>query len=364
MPDILVFGATGYTGKLVARELAQRGASIVLAGRDRAKLETLAATTGDPEVRLASVGDVDGLVSALEDCRVLLTCVGPFSELGWTAVEAALRARVNYLDSTGESSFVARLIGDYDEHARDAGIAMAPAMGFDEVPGDVAATLAAERLERPEMILTYALPSSGSLGTVKSALGILTTSGPWIRDGERVMIAPGQRTRWSPMPPPLGPKPAVSFPLANGELIPLHLDLRTLELYVTIGTPQKLGLKFALPIFKSLHALPGARKAIERTVEVLKRAEGPDDKQRRAWWTILAEARSGDRWRNVALTGRDVYGLTARLLAAAAMKMSQPSYDRTGVMAPVQAMDLDWLEKELLDGNCKIASYGPSDSGS
>ena len=362
MPDILVFGATGYTGKLVAHALAERGASFAIAGRDQTRLEALAASTGDPEVRVASVGDVDRLVAALEDCRVLLTCVGPFSELGWTAVEAAIRARVNYLDSTGESSFVGQLIAEYDAPARSASIAMAPALGFDEVPGDVAATLAADDLERPEVVLTYALPSGGSNGTIKSALGILVGSGPWIRSGRQVTISAGQHSRWSPMPPPLGPRQAVSFPLANGHLIPLHLDLDALELYVTIGTPQKLGVRFALPLLRVVHSLEGPRKVIERAVETVQPSGGPSEQQRQRWWTILAEARSGDQWRNVSIAGRDVYGLTARLLSAAAMRMSQPDYEATGVLAPVQAMGVDLLEKELLDNDVVIETYAPTKS--
>jgi short subunit dehydrogenase-like uncharacterized protein len=362
MPDILVFGATGYTGQLVTRALAERGASFALAGRDRAKLERLAADTGGPEIRIASVGDVGGLSDALADCRVLLTCVGPFNELGSTAVEAALQARVNYLDSCGECTFVGRLIDDYDARARSAGIAIAPALGFDEVPGDVAATLATEGLERPEIVLTYSVPSSGSNGTIKSVLGTIVADGPWIRDGRKVMVGAGQHSRWSPMPPPLGPKPAISIPLAVGHLVPLHLDPDALELYGTIGTAQRLGAKVGLPLLKAVHSVEGVRKLIERAVEVLQPSGGPSEQQRRKWWTVLAEARSGEDWCNVAISGRDVYGLTGRLMAAAAMRMSQPDYEVSGVVAPVQALGIELLEKELLDNDCKVSSYGPTKS--
>jgi len=359
MPDILVFGATGYTGRLVAHALAERGASFAIAGRDRSKLVALAASTGNPDVRVVTAGDVDGLVEALDDCRVLITCVGPFSELGWTAAEAAVAARVNYLDSAGEASFVGRLIAEYGDRARTAGIAMAPALGFDEVPGDVAATLAADGFERPELVLTYALPSGGSNGTIKSALGILVGSGPWIRDGRQITITPGQHSRWSPMPPPLGPKPAVSFPFATGYLVPLHLDLARLELYATIGTPQRLGAKLAIPVLRAIHSIDGPRKLIERAVETVQRSGGPSEQQRQRWWTILAEARSGNEWRNVVIKGRDVYGLTAQLLSAGAIRMSKPDYDLTGVMAPVQALGLDFLTQELRDNGVDIETYAP-----
>ena len=101
---------------------------------------------------------------------------------------------------------------------------------------------------------------------------------------------------------------------------------------------------------------------IERAVETLQPSGGPDEQQRQRWWTILAEARSGDQWRNVSIVGRDVYGLTARLMSAAAMKMSQPDYEATGVLAPVQAMGVDFLEKELLDNDVVIETYAPTKS--
>src|SRR5680860_1236510 len=106
MPEVLLFGATGYTGRLVADALFRRGASFSIAGRNRDELARVASSCGGVEVRVADVEDVGSLVAALRGCRVLVTTVGPFSQLGEAAVEAALRAGVHYVDSCGESLFI------------------------------------------------------------------------------------------------------------------------------------------------------------------------------------------------------------------------------------------------------------------
>lgn len=358
MPDVLVFGATGFTGRLTAHELFSRNADFAIAGRNESKLRELARVTGGPEVRVVAPGDADALARHLADAKVLITCVGPFVEHGRTAVEAALRARVNYVDSTGEGSFVEELVRTRDGDARAAGIAMAPAMGFDEVPGDVAATLATEGLDDPELILTYALPAHGSRGTVKSALGIITSSGTWVADGRRIEMRAGHRERWAPMPPPLGPRRGVSFPLAIGHLVPLHLDLTRLELYVTSGSLQRIALRAGVPLLRAARAVPLTRDLPASLVDRLQRSEGPEGSRRAAKWTILAEARGSNDWKNVTLVGHDVYGLTARLLAAASLHMARPEYDRTGVLSPVQAVGSDLLEKELVDHGASIEIYG------
>ena len=361
MPDVLLFGATGYTGSLTAHALAERGADFAIAGRDRGKLEALSQATGNPEVRIARVGDVAALVDASRDVKVLVTCVGPFVELGWTAVEAAVEARVHYVDSTGEGVFIERLIGRFDERARRAGIALAPAMAFDEIPADVATTLAAEGLAEPEVVVTYALPSHGSLGTVRSALRIVASTGPWVEDGRQVMVGPGQRRRWAPMPPPLGPRPSVSFPFALGHLAPLHLALRSFTLYTTIDGPQRVALKLGAPVLRALGAAPPASRLIDKVAKLVQSSEGPDERQRTlSRWTILAEARSGPRWKNVALSGADPYGLSADLLAACSVEMAKPGFEGAGVVAPVQAVGLDFLEKQLSDLQTQITTYGPT----
>jgi len=356
MPDILLFGATGYTGRLTAHALARRGASFAIAGRNRTRLQELAQATGGPDVRVAAVGDVDALVDALSDVKVMITCVGPFVELGQTAVEAALRAGVHYIDSTGEGTFIEELIAARSQAATEAGIAMAPALGFDEVPADAAATLATEGMSKANLTLTYAFPSSGSRGTVRSALGILGAEGVWLQDGRPRRIRAGQGSRWAPMPAPLGPKPAVGFPLAEGHLAPLHLDLDSLELYVTTDPVQRALMRGGLPLL-SRAAGTGIGKAIQKTV-LDRLPEGPNDRQRsQGRWTVLAEAASEEGWRNVALSGTDVYGLTAEFLSAGALRMCEGDFGLTGVVSPVQVMGIDRWREEFIDHDVVIDIY-------
>lgn len=350
MPDVLLFGATGYTGRLTAAALARRNADFAIAGRDRASLEAVARDTGDPEVRIAEVGNVPALVDAIKDVKALITCVGPFHELGATAVEAALQAGVHYIDSTGEGDFIEALIRDRDADARAAGIAMAPAMGFDEVPADVAATLAVEGFDPADLILTYAVPLTPSPGTARTVPRIMAAPARWRRDGRVEEIPLGSRHRWAPMPPPLGPRRAIAIPLAEGVLAPTHLSLRTLQTYTTVDAFQFAALRFAGPVVRAALSFGPVLK----TAGVLaSRVKGPGQNARRKPWTILAEARSNGRRRNVTVTGTDVYGLTAELLATAAETMSADGYEGRGVLAPVAAVGLE-RAKETLEASAVI----------
>lgn len=351
MADIVLFGATGYTGRLTAKALAAREADFAIAGRDGSRLQALASQTGGPRTHAVTVGDVEGLVTALEGAKVLVTCVGPFVELGETAVEAAIRAGVHYMDSTGEGVFIDRLLSDYQARARAAGVALAPALGFDEVPGDLAVTIASEGMEGPEVVLTYALPTQASTGTLKSALSIVGTKGPWIEGGEEVQVGVGQHSRWAPMPEPLGPRLSTSFPLAEGRLAPLHVELRGFKTLVTVGRGQELALRNILPLFRPALAWSPVRETVRFALDKIATNDGPGDEERAdGRWTILAEA-TGARgaWRNVVLQGTDVYGLTAEMLAAGAMGMARDGFDRSGVIAPVEALGREGAEKELRD---------------
>lgn len=356
MPDIVLFGATGYTGRLTAAALGGAGADFTLLGRDARRLNEVAGDTGAADTKVVTdASDVDALVRAIEGAKVLITCVGPFLQHGRPVVEAALRAGVHYVDSTGEGPFIDGLIAEHDGAARAAGVVLAPAFGFDEAPGDVAVAMATEGLERPEVTVTYAVPSTASRGTLRSIPAIVASRGPFIRAGSTEWVGAGERDRWSPMPEPLGPKRAVSFPLALLRLAPLHVDLEGFETYVTTGNAGWAALRLGRPALGALTWSP-VRAAVNALADHL--PEGPSDRQRQARWTILAEARSQETRRNVTVTGTDAYGLTGETLAAAAMHLAADGCDHAGVLSPTQVTGVDRLKTTLEGCGVTFHTYG------
>ncbi|MBA3349817.1 MAG: hypothetical protein H0T12_04605 [Actinobacteria bacterium] len=345
--------------------------SFGLAGRDLAALTSLADATGAQGVRRADAAQPNSIVQALRGVKVLISCAGPFVDIGAAAAHAALQAGVHYLDSSGEPAWVDRLL-DSDAAARTRGIAMAPAMGWDEVPGDVAATLAVSppalpgrsrstRAGSPEgpadLTITYSLPSHASTGTLRSAVRIMGAPGVWMRAGQPLPVHAGQFHRWAPMPSPIGVRASLSWPFAEAHLAPLHLPLARLRTFVTAGRLAKTGMRVLRP---ALPSLAGPRRA-DAVAALLRRSIGPPEGPQRGRWTILAEGGSPRGRRNVVMMGLDPYGLTAHLLAAGAQIMAGPGYGVTGVVAPVQAVGLEVLQHELARMGVRTQILGPAD---
>ncbi|HEU4906473.1 MAG TPA: saccharopine dehydrogenase NADP-binding domain-containing protein, partial [Solirubrobacterales bacterium] len=98
---IAVYGATGFTGGLISRELRRAGADFVVAGRSEGKLAALSAELGGVPVEVVDAGDAAGLRGLLEPCSVVIACAGPFSLHGEALVAAAADTGTHYLDTTG-----------------------------------------------------------------------------------------------------------------------------------------------------------------------------------------------------------------------------------------------------------------------
>src|SRR5689334_13154204 len=100
--SVVVYGAYGHTGRFVVTELRRRGWTPILSGRDEGKLRAVAAALGETEARAASVEDAASLDGALAGARAVINCAGPFASTAGPVIEAALRARIPYLDVAAE----------------------------------------------------------------------------------------------------------------------------------------------------------------------------------------------------------------------------------------------------------------------
>jgi short subunit dehydrogenase-like uncharacterized protein len=149
--DVVVFGATGVTGRRVAAYLAERAAVTKLrwgaAARDAAKLERMLAEDGvkAPVSIAADVGDAASLAAMAARTRVVLDLVGPYTLYGRPVIEACIAEGAHYADLTGEMPFVREVIDDLDGPAREAGVKIVQVCGFEALPPDMLAALVDER---------------------------------------------------------------------------------------------------------------------------------------------------------------------------------------------------------------------------
>jgi short subunit dehydrogenase-like uncharacterized protein len=169
---VLLYGASGYTGSLVARAAAARALPLVVAGRSAERLETLGGELGC-EIRVAPL-DGSALRAAISDAAVVVNAAGPFSSTAKPIVQACIDAGVHYLDISGEVDSI-EAVSAYDRAARDAGVMLMPAVGFDVVPSDCLAARVHRRLpDARHLRIGLAgldLVSRGSARTILAELG-------------------------------------------------------------------------------------------------------------------------------------------------------------------------------------------------
>ena len=165
----MLYGANGYTGELIAEKAVADGLRPVLAGRNRAAIEKLAARLG-LESRVFDLDDPDTVARNLEGMALVLHTAGPFSATSEPMVTACLRARVHYLDITGEID-VFEACKARDAEAKARGVVVLPGVGFDVVPSDCLARALAEALPGAVRLeLAFQALGSMSRGTLKTML--------------------------------------------------------------------------------------------------------------------------------------------------------------------------------------------------
>lgn len=296
----MIYGANGYTGALIAREAARRGHRPILAGRDAAKVEALAAELGC-EARTFGLDAID-----LRGVALVLHCAGPFTITSAPMVEACLRDGVHYADITGEipvfESIMAR-----DAAAKARGVTLLPGVGFDVVPTDCLAAMLAEALPHAtELLLAfYSKGSSLSRGTTRTMIESLGDGGAIRRDGRIVRVPPAYDVRSIPFS--CGERTAMTIPWGDVSTAFHTTGIPNIRVYIAAspkGIARARQLRWLLPLLKP--------KLVRRLLQrIAAPKSGPDERRRSAGRVYLwGQVTRGGESRSMTMTTPEGYAFT------------------------------------------------------
>ncbi|MFP5441904.1 MAG: saccharopine dehydrogenase family protein [Gammaproteobacteria bacterium] len=353
MPDIVLFGATGYTGRLTARAMVARGLRPVLAGRNRDALEALAGELGGLEVRVADVAKPVTVRKIVKSGDVLVSTVGPFARYGKPALDAALAGKAHYLDSTGEPAFIRQVFEQYGPRARAAGTAFITAFGYDYVPGHTVAAAALEKAGKNAVRVDVGYFFIGkvamSQGTASSVASAMLEPGMLFNNGALQPGYGGLQTRKFNVD---GKQVnALSLPASECIALPVsYPQLTDVNVYLGIGA--------VAPVFSAVsHAqsvllrLPLYKRAVGWLANrVGSSGQGPSDEQRAqtgAHVIGIAYDAAGNALATAELRGVNVYTYTAGILAWGAEQALNDRLQTSGALGPVRAFGLE----ALIEGN-------------
>lgn len=349
--DIVLFGATGFVGRLTAAYLAEHapdGLRWALAGRNAGKLEQLRdeltqsfPDSAEAAVLTADIADADSLRTLADSTRVLVTTVGPYALYGDAVVAACAAAGTDYLDLTGEPEFVDTTYVRHHAAAVDSGARLVHAAGFDSIPHDLGALFTVEQLpdDVPITVSGYVRASAAaSGGTFASLLTGLSrprqnAAAARARRGlergadDRKRVARAVRGRphtdpvqggWALPLPTLDPQVVTRSARASERYGP---DFRyshyasVPHLYTAVGGVAGLG---ALAVAAQI---PPARRALQSR---LAPGNGPSaSKRSRSWFTVTFVATAGNERVVTRVSGGDPgYDETAKMLAESAMSLA------------------------------------------
>lgn len=314
---VAVFGAYGHTGRFVVAELCRRGWVPVLSGRDADKLEAMGAQFPNVPRRAASIDDPASLDRALAGTVAVIHCAGPFLDTAPALIEAALRARIHYLDVSAEQQAVLDVYQGFAEAARAAAVTVMPAMAFYGGLADLLATAALDDWPNADAIdIAVALdrwhPTAGTRLTGARNHYRRRV----IRDGRLAFLDDPPPSRPWTFPAPFATQDVVALPFSEIATISRHIRSAQVDSYMNLAPLRDLRDP-ATPA-------PTASDALGRS------------EQR---FVLDAVVRKDGRTRRASAHGRDIYAITAPLIVEALQRIVDGRSGATGVAAPGEAFD-------------------------
>jgi short subunit dehydrogenase-like uncharacterized protein len=365
--DIVLFGATGFTGRLTAEYLAANAPPSTrwaLAGRNPQKLDEVREGLGvDVPLVTADVTDEDSIAAVAASARVVITTVGPYIEYGEPLVKACAEHGTDYTDLTGEPEFVDRMFCKYHTVAERSGARIIHACGFDSIPHDLGARFTVEQLpEGVPLTVRGFVQASGmfSGGTFASAL---TGFSRWRQNldatkaRKRLEQRPNGRIVKSDQPRPRHDPDldawVLPFPSIDPQII--KRSARALERYgpeftyghyvVAGGLVQAVALPAGVAGAFTLAQIPPARKWLLNRVPA---GSGPSEEKRaNSWFRVHFHGEGGGKRVVCEVRGGDPgYGETSKMLAESALCLANDELPPTaGQVTTAQAMGAALTER-------------------
>lgn len=338
MSGIVIYGATGYTGRLIVEEAVRTGLKPILSGRNAEAVRELAARHG-LEARPAGLDDPRALDAVLKGARVVLHCAGPFHRMAQPMLEACLRNRVHYLDITGEIAVFERMAAS-DVAARAAGITLLPGVGFDVVPSDcLAAHLHARMPDAVSLELAFTGGSGLSRGTATTMVEGIAQGGAIRRDCHIVRVPSAYATRDIDF----GDRVRHCVTIPWGDVSTAFYSTRIPDIRVYTAVPAKTVrlMRLTRPILPLLGTAPAQRFLKAR---IAARTPGPSAERRdgarsRLWGEVRDAA---GRVMQSRLVAPDGYSLTAMTAVASATRVLAGGIP-VGFQTPSSAFGQDFI---------------------
>lgn len=387
--DLALFGATGFTGRLVARYLAAHAPAtcrLALAGRNRGKLAAVRAELArirpawaDLPLLDADVTDRASLHRLASSTCVVVTTVGPYLRYGAGLVAACAEAGTDYADLTGEPEFIDRMYLRHDATARRSGARLVHACGFDAVPPDLGVHFTVGRLPEgvPLRIDGYLTANAGvSGGTLASGLDVFARRSQTLevaRERHRVEPRPANRRISTPTGSirrvPLLRAWAVPLPTVDAQIVARSAaaldrygpDFRYRHAVAVRHLPVALGGVAGMGALAGLARLPVVRRALTSLVGP---GEGPSEERRaRSSFSVRFLAEGGGRRIATEISGGDPgYDEAAKMLAESALCLAFDDLPPlSGQLTPATAMAAPLTRR--LDGaglRFRVTHTGPA----
>ena len=365
--DLVLLGATGFTGALTAAYLAEHGPAGLrwaLAGRNRAKLEAvrdrlvkLEPALAELELIEADSGDRPTLDALARRAKVVISTVGPYQQFGEPLVAACAEAGTDYVDLTGEPEFVDRMYVAHHETARGSGARIVHACGFDSIPHDLGAYYTVKQLGAKGPVAVRGVVRAGgqfSGGTFHSAMGQFARA----RQMQEALKA---RRKAEPMPPGGRSSRAVAGKPQRDKVLGFWLlPMPTIDPLVVARSGAALpayGPRFTYSHFAGTKTLRYAAggvagvSAIALSAQVpplrrfllsrVKQGDGPSPARRaKSWFTVDFVGEGDGRTVHTRVSGGDPgYDETAKMLAESALCLAFDDNPATsGCVTTAQAM--------------------------